>query len=317
MVRFRDGPRSELDRVDHENLTEDLKILKSRHEKFCSRILGVLPSGFTSLESNRMTVVFFAVSSLDVLGSLDSVLSPEIRRNVVDWIYRLQAVPEPENPSTFRHGFRGSTTFRASPSRTTKLLSAVDGGHLAMTYTALATLAILGDDLSGVDRAGVIEGLRKLQQEDGSFIASPEAAENDMRFVFCAAAVCSLINDWSGMDVEKAADYVKKSLRYDGGVAQGPGLESHGGSTYCALAALTLMGKLETTFNAKERDGIRRWCLFRLHQGFQVGLNRYRLLVDLFLVIPFFRTVLRCIFSPTVKSVKHRPDLRRLTSKAL
>jgi hypothetical protein len=29
-----------------------------------------------------------------------------------------------------------------------------------------------------------------------------------------------------------------------GGFGQGPWLEAHGGSTYCAVAALTLMGKL-------------------------------------------------------------------------
>ena len=69
----------------------------------------------------------------------------------------------------------------------------MDGGHLAMTYTALAVLIILGDDLKRVDRASISRGLAKLQNPDGSFTASLEASENDMRFVYCACAVAYMI----------------------------------------------------------------------------------------------------------------------------
>jgi geranylgeranyl transferase type-1 subunit beta len=43
-------------------------------------------------------------------------------------------------------------------------------GHLAMTYMGLASLIILGDDLSKVNRAAIIEGVRALQQEDGRLV---------------------------------------------------------------------------------------------------------------------------------------------------
>ena len=36
-----------------------------------------------------------------------------------------------------------------------------------MTYTALASLLILGDDLSRVDKVAVIKGLKALQLPDG------------------------------------------------------------------------------------------------------------------------------------------------------
>ena len=42
-----------------------------------------------------------------------------------------------------------------------------DCSHIAMTYTALASLVILGDDLSRVNRPAVIEGLKALQLPDG------------------------------------------------------------------------------------------------------------------------------------------------------
>jgi geranylgeranyl transferase type-1 subunit beta len=43
-------------------------------------------------------------------------------------------------------------------------------GHLAMTYTGLASLVILGDDLSRVNRTAIIEGVKALQQEDGRLV---------------------------------------------------------------------------------------------------------------------------------------------------
>ena len=42
-------------------------------------------------------------------------------------------------------------------------------GHVAMTYTALASLLILGDDLSRVNKAAILEGLRALQLPDGRY----------------------------------------------------------------------------------------------------------------------------------------------------
>ena len=45
-----------------------------------------------------------------------------------------------------------------------------------------------------------------------SFRPVSEDSENDMRFVFCAACICYMLDDWSGMDVEKASYYIKQSL---------------------------------------------------------------------------------------------------------
>ena len=44
-----------------------------------------------------------------------------------------------------------------------------DGSHVAMTYTALAMLLILGDDLSRVDKEAVLEGMRSLQLPNGRY----------------------------------------------------------------------------------------------------------------------------------------------------
>lgn len=43
-----------------------------------------------------------------------------------------------------------------------------------MTYTCIAVLAIMGDDLSRLNRRAIIEGVASVQKSDGSFSASVE-----------------------------------------------------------------------------------------------------------------------------------------------
>uniref|UniRef100_A0A8C7LV56 Protein geranylgeranyltransferase type I subunit beta n=1 Tax=Oncorhynchus mykiss TaxID=8022 RepID=A0A8C7LV56_ONCMY len=115
-------------------------------------------------------------------------------------------------------------------------------------------------------------GLKALQLEDGSFYAMT-GRENDLRFVYCAACICYMLDDWSGMDIKKAIDYIKRSMSYDNGIGQEAGLESHGGSTFCAVAALCLMGKLEEMFSESELNRICRWCM-RQQNGFHGRPNK-------------------------------------------
>ena len=32
-----------------------------------------------------------------------------------------------------------------------------------------------------------------------------------MRFVYSASCVCHILNDWTGMDIDKAVQYIRKS----------------------------------------------------------------------------------------------------------
>ena len=57
------------------------------------------------MESIRMTLVFFAISGLDVMGSLDDIMSPEDKKNAIKWIYSLQVPPPEPRSEMFRHGF--------------------------------------------------------------------------------------------------------------------------------------------------------------------------------------------------------------------
>lgn len=62
-----------------------------------------------------------------------------------------------------------------------------------------------------------------------------------MRFLYCACSIAAMLDDWRGVDKAAATAYIRSSQGYDAAFGQGPELESHGGSTFCALASLHLM----------------------------------------------------------------------------
>ncbi|XP_035236366.1 geranylgeranyl transferase type-1 subunit beta [Anguilla anguilla] len=251
---------------------EEIDFLKDRHVRFFQRCLQVLPERYSSLETSRLTIVFFALSGLDVLDALDVVDKPSL----IEWIYSLQVLPTEDQSNLGRCGFRGSSHLGVpyNSSKGPGTAHPYDSGHIAMTYTGLACLIILGDDLGRVNKEACLAGLKALQLEDGSFYAVPEGSENDMRFVYCASCICYMLDDWSGMDVKRAIDYIRRSMSYDNGIGQGAGLESHGGSTFCAVASLCLMGRLQEMFSEKELNRIRRWCIMRQQTGFHGRPNK-------------------------------------------
>ena len=245
------------------------------HTRFLRYCLNVLPSKYEAQEVNRLTLAYFVINALEALGQLETALPAEGRQQTVDWIYSLQVVPGKDQPEQHSEnfGFRGSPfygyPFDAQCTASDRVAEH-DQGHLAMDYCALSLLAVLGDDLSRIDRPAILAKVRQLQQEDGSFSPVTGGSEKDMRFVYCAAAVCYMLDDWSGMDCNRAAAFIASSQRPDGGISQGGGKEAHGGSTYCAVAALHLMGRLEVL----DRDALIEWLAMRQTTGFQGRVNK-------------------------------------------
>eukprot|EP00899_Mesostigma_viride_P001985 jgi/Mesvir1/11788/Mv00152-RA.1 len=144
-------------------------------------------------------------------------------------------------------GFRGSFAMAGALFSPGGAPSTNEGDlpHLANTYAALALLTLMGDDLARVHRPGIARLLGALQHPDGSFSGVSCGGERDLRFVFSAAAVCTLLGSWEGMDQDRAYAFIRRTQSHDGAFGLSPGLESHGGSTYCAVASLALLGRLD------------------------------------------------------------------------
>ena len=69
-----------------------IQLVKSKHVRYLMRMLKVLPESLASFETTRMTLVYFTISALDVLGELNNVISEKEKASMIDWIYRLQVL---------------------------------------------------------------------------------------------------------------------------------------------------------------------------------------------------------------------------------
>ena len=248
---------------------------RERHVRYWLRCLKtVLPTEYTSNDANRATLAFFTVCALDLLDALHSHTSAPERADYVAWVYRLQ------HPSGGFRGFPGTDLGAARGPHNARW----DPASLPATYFALATLLILGDDLERVEREQCLAWVASLQRPDGSFgdvldanTGAPSGGR-DTRFCYSAAAVRYMLRrqgrgSGPDIDVDSLVRYLNscevsrrlgpsaglrcvKSLEH--GIAEAPHKEAHGacrlearekltgtaGHTYCAVAALSLLGRL-------------------------------------------------------------------------
>jgi geranylgeranyl transferase type-1 subunit beta len=243
------------------------------------KLLTRLPKQYVGLDTSRMTLVYFCIVGLDMLNHR---IDDTLRQSVIDYIYAMQIPASVSDEYPGHCGFIGSpflgqTFMTSSSSSSSKTTDRDDGnymqGHLAMTYTALATLNTLQEGFEKVDKINIIKGLKHLQKENGVFSATIYGSECDMRFVYCACAISYMLDDWSGIDIDKVYDYIVSCITYEGGISLIPGAEAHGGSTYCATASLALINKLKDLDQVK-RNNLIRWCHQRQVGGFQGRTNK-------------------------------------------
>ncbi|KAF8046839.1 hypothetical protein N665_3384s0002 [Sinapis alba] len=211
---------------------------KDRHLVYLEMMYELLPYHYQSQEINRLTLAHFIISGLHFIGARDRV----DKDVVANWVLSFQALPS--NRASLKkgefYGFYGSRSSQFPVDDNGDLTH--NNSHLASTYCALAILKVIGHDLSTIDSGSLLLSMKNLQQDDGSFMPIHTGGETDLRFVYCAAAICDMLGYWSGMDKEKAKNYILNCQSYDGGFGLIPGSESHGGGTYCAIASLRLMG---------------------------------------------------------------------------
>ncbi|CAM4803790.1 unnamed protein product [Rotaria magnacalcarata] len=235
------------------SLNDDFKF--SLHSKYFSRCLTILPSHTSSLDNSRVTVAFYSIAGLDILRSLPLSL-PYPTTELISWIYSLQLITD-----SSVCGFRGSSC--AISSRT--IPNHYDHTHITMTMTALLSLLLLGDNFENVQRDKIASSLARLQLPTGAFLPTVLSTESDLRFVYCACVVAFILNDWSGINKDACTNFILQCQTYEYAFGQVPGAEAHGGSTFCAVAALSLMGRLK---DFEHQHDLVRWCLQRQTEGF-------------------------------------------------
>ncbi|OAF70176.1 U6 snRNA-associated Sm-like protein LSm6 [Intoshia linei] len=222
---------------------------------------------------NGPAILFYSIGALSVLDQLR--LNHNDVKNMIDWIYSNYAEPTDDlleneiKPFGFHYGYINGKPNNFCPEEYYKIPT-----NLTLTHSSIATLIMLGDDLKRLNQTKILQNLSNLQINTGflkgGFFSGHLSKESDMRHVFNAVSICRLFKDGlKYINSENTIEFIQNSLNYDGGFGQYPGGESHGGSTFCALASLELLDRLDAIENTKDR--IIHWCMMRLANNY--GFN--------------------------------------------
>jgi geranylgeranyl transferase type-1 subunit beta len=218
----------------------DLEVIHSAAARFTRN----LPASFGRFEAVLLSVVYLGLDALAMSSVSGDPIVPEAdRTEFIEWIYSHQIQPP----------LLGG--FRAGPCHYVPH-QGLEETNLAMTFSALASLLLLGDDLSRVDVERTLAAIQRLQLPSGAFQQHLHESEDDVRFSYCASAVTKMLGSTGGIDIDRAVDYVLSCQTYEGGFAHQPGDEAHGGGTFCALASLSIWGAMD---RIRDRRSLALW----------------------------------------------------------
>lgn len=223
------------------------RLQRERHVAYLMKGLSHLPKAYQDLDASRPWLCYWILHSLELL---EITLYSEMKTSIADFLGKCQ---HPEG------GFSGGPGQQA---------------HLAPTYAAVNALSILGTEeaYKVINRKTLYSFLRRMKQPDGSFIMH-EGGEADVRGAYCALSVAKLTNTFTPSLFEGTAEWVIKCQTYEGGFGGVPGMEAHGGYTFCGFAALVFLER-EMLCNLKK---LLRWLVnrqMRFEGGFQGRTNK-------------------------------------------
>eukprot|EP00095_Tigriopus_kingsejongensis_P000668 maker-scaffold340_size202118-snap-gene-0.18 protein:Tk00668 transcript:maker-scaffold340_size202118-snap-gene-0.18-mRNA-1 annotation:"protein farnesyltransferase subunit beta" len=216
-------------------------------QTFCQRGLRELADSYACFDASRPWLVYWTLHALELM---DVTVPATVAAAAVAFLASCQ------NPNG---GFGGG------PGQMS---------HLAPTYAAVNALAIIGTEsaFKVINRERLASWLNTLRLEDGSLVMHQDG-EVDIRGCYCALSVASLTNVYSPEMFHNTEHWLMRCQTYEGGFGGAPGMEAHGGYSFCGLAALVFLGK-ERLCN---EDRLLRWASsrqMRLEGGFQGRTNK-------------------------------------------
>jgi protein farnesyltransferase subunit beta len=227
-------------------------LLREKHVRYLRSMLETrLPGPFKSMDASRPWLVYWAANALALLGEDISDLNEAISSSIL--------------------ACQNSTGGLGGGNRQLS--------HLAPTYAGVSALALSGDKAAWkqIDRGKCYSWMMSLKQSDGSFRMC-EGGESDPRATYCALAVASLLNILTPDLVAGSGQYISRCQTYEGGFANVPIGEAHGGYAFCALASLCFLGPpSEVIAKYIDVDRALKWFSCRqldLEKGFSGRTNK-------------------------------------------
>lgn len=252
-------------------------LLRSKHVAYLNRCLDGLPSSFAALDASRTWILYWIVHALDLLGASPS----EHYHGIVEFLRRCQCATG---------GFGGGPQ---------------QGPHTAATYAAVLALLAVGtpEAYAAIDRRALLSFYMSVKDPASGGFRVQAGGEMDVRGTYTVLAVSRLL----GLDAAEpalttgCAEFLLSCQSYEGGFGGEPGNEAHGGYTFCAVAALALLGALHRC----DLPALSRWLAGRqmpLEGGLQGRTNK---LVDS--CYSFWQGAVFALLPPPPVPVRRRP----------
>ena len=230
------------------DIEKDIPMLHRRkHEAFLTKGLQHLSESYECLDASRPWLCYWILHSLELL-SID--IPEDLVPKIAQFLGKCQC---PDG------GFAGGPGQQA---------------HLAPTYAAVNALCILGSEeaYTVIDRPALQKYLMKMRTPEGAF-KMHEGGEVDIRGAYCAASAARLTNVATEALFDGTAEWIVTCQTYEGGFSGAPGLEAHGGYSFCGLAALVMLGHERLC----DVSALLRWTAMRqmsFEGGFQGRTNK-------------------------------------------
>lgn len=223
------------------------RLLRDQHYAYLKKGLRHLSDAYECLDASRPWLCYWILHSLELL---EEPVPASICSDVCGFLARCQS------PTG---GFAGGPGQHA---------------HLAPTYAAVNALCIIGtqEAYDVINRKTLLDFLYSVKQPDGSFVMHV-GGEVDVRSAYCAASVASLTNIITPTLFEGTPSWILRCQNWEGGLGGVPGLEAHGGYTFCGMAAMMILNK-EHMLDLKS---LLRWVTsrqMRFEGGFQGRCNK-------------------------------------------
>eukprot|EP00830_Metopus_es_P014650 TRINITY_DN396_c0_g1_i1.p1 TRINITY_DN396_c0_g1~~TRINITY_DN396_c0_g1_i1.p1 ORF type:complete len:403 (+),score=55.73 TRINITY_DN396_c0_g1_i1:95-1210(+) len=240
---------------------------------YLKAMMKKIPKVYTEFHQNHISAAYFIICSLGLLDELDGC--PFTKEQIIKWVYNFQVpILSGEKPHCSFYGFRGGFLLPFTPLGEEQLYPN-DTAHIANTYCALSILKMCGDDFSKVNKKEIISSLQCYQNKlTGCFQCLPNGqgnSEADVRFIYCACCISSMLNDFSGIDIDKAVNSIIKCQHYNGGFGWVEGAEAHSGLTFCSVAALKMMDALH---KIEKRDALVEFLFSRNNIGWNGRIGK-------------------------------------------
>uniref|UniRef100_A0A4Y0BLW0 Protein farnesyltransferase subunit beta n=1 Tax=Anopheles funestus TaxID=62324 RepID=A0A4Y0BLW0_ANOFN len=226
------------------------KLHRGDHARYLQVSLERLSTAYESLDSSRPWMVYWILNAASILNLR---FSHELMDRVVDFLIKCRCKDG---------GFGGGPGQDA---------------HLATTYAAVNSLCIIGTEkaLNAIDRHTLKQFMWAVRESNGAF-RMHIGGELDVRGAYCAissAKLCSFTPEEELRLFEGTSNWIAECQTYEGGFGGAPDLEAHGGYSFCAAAALMLLGGE----NQCDLNALLRWTMNRqmaYEGGFQGRTNK-------------------------------------------